>query len=86
MVLVMEKTWTPRNQGNLGELSAILWLGRIADVFVHVDDGRRWYIPACALGGHSHVSSVGRKYAEFEIEAGPPLRPAPRLLLSLLGH
>jgi hypothetical protein len=138
MLLVMEKTWTPRNQGNLGELSAILWLGQVADalfkplfehpdydlvadirgtlvrvqvktstcwrnkrwqvtlatrggnqswsglvkvldpsrcdaLFVHVGAGRRWYIPACALGGHSHVSLGGPKYAEFEIEPGPPL-------------
>jgi hypothetical protein len=144
MLLVMEKTWTPRNQGNLGELSAIEWLGAVADalyqplfedadvdfiavfaerlvrvqvktstcrrnnrwqvtlatrggnrswnglvkvldpsrcdaLFVHVGDGRRWYIPASAVGGGSHISLGGPKYAEFEIEPGKPLlsRPPP---------
>jgi hypothetical protein len=137
MLPVMEKKWTPRNQGNHGELSAILWLGEFADVvskplvensdydliadfggklervqvktsgswhknrfivalctrggnqswngvvkrldasrcdavFVHVADGRRWYIPVNALGGESGILLGGPKYAEFEIEPGRP--------------
>jgi hypothetical protein len=144
MLRVMEKTWTPRNQGNLGELSAIEWFGYHADglyqplfedsdcdfiaifgtsvvrvqvktstcwrnnrwevtlstrggnqswsglvklldpsrcdaVFVHVGDGRRWFIPASALGGGSGIVLGGPKYAEHEVETGRPLpaRPAP---------
>jgi hypothetical protein len=42
-------------------------------LFVHVGDGRRWYIPVAALGGNSQVSLGGPKYAEFEVEPGAPL-------------
>ena len=44
-------------------------------VFVHVGDGRRWFIPAAALGGSSGISLGGPKYAEYEIEPGEPLPP-----------
>ncbi len=134
----MGKKWTPRAQGNLGELSAIEWLGYHADalyqplfehpdcdfvavfgellvrvqvktstrwrnrrwevalctrggnqswngvvklldrsrcdaVFVHVGDGRRWYIPAAALGGGTGILLGGPKYSEYEVEPGRPL-------------
>jgi PD-(D/E)XK endonuclease len=130
--------WTPRRQGDIGELSAIQWLvsagaivsqplfanpdyDLIADfdgellrvqgktstcwrngryevtlatrggnqtwsglvklldasrcdaVFVHVGDGRRWYIPAEAIGGASGLLLGGPKYAGFEVEPGAPL-------------
>jgi hypothetical protein len=42
-------------------------------VFVHVGDGRRWYIPAGALGGRSTISVAASKYGEYEIEPGRPL-------------
>ena len=42
-------------------------------LFVHVGDGRRWYLPASALGGGSGLILGGPKYAEFEIESGDPL-------------
>jgi PD-(D/E)XK endonuclease len=132
--------WSPRQQGDVGELSAIAWLvgagatvsmplfhgpdydliaefdGRLERVqvktsvawhkhrfvvaictrggnqswngvikrldatrcdrlFVHVGDGRRWYIPANALGGNSAILLGGPKYAAFEIQPGEPLRP-----------
>ena len=135
--MAMTTSWTPRNQGNIGELSALEWLGQISDavfiplvehpdydvvadlhgrlqriqvktsgfwhkgrfvvslctrggnqswnriikhldatrcdaVYVHVADGRRWYIPAGALGGKSGICLGGPKYAEFEIEPGRP--------------
>ena len=135
----MELVWTPRRQGDAGELSAIQWLFQaaahiyvplfsdpdcdlIADfgdkvdrvqvktsacwaksrfvvalctrggnqswngivkrldatrcdaVFVHVGDGRRWYIPASALGGGSGIVLGGPKYAEYEVEPGQPLQ------------
>jgi hypothetical protein len=42
-------------------------------VFVHVGDGRRWYIPVSAVGGGSGILLGGPKYAEFEVERGAPL-------------
>ena len=139
MILCMELAWTPRRQGDAGELSAINWLSEagalvakplfeapdydlIADfgdridrvqvktstcwaknrfvvslctrggnqswngivkrldatrcdsLFVHVGDGRRWYIPAGALGGGSGIVLGGPKYAEYEVESGPRLQ------------
>jgi hypothetical protein len=144
MIPSMELIWTPRRQGDAGELSAINWLfsagadvyvpmftnsdvDLIADfgdrvdrvqvktstcwrngrwnvtlatrggnrswsglvkrldatrcdaLFVHVGDGRRWYIPAGALGGGSGIALGGPKYATYEVEPGRPLpaRPPP---------
>ncbi len=48
---------------------------RCDQVFIHVANGRRWYIPAHALGGRSAIVLAGPKYAEFEIERGRPLPP-----------
>ena len=42
-------------------------------LFVHVGDGRRWYIPASQVGGGSGIMLGGPKYAEFEVERGEPL-------------
>ena len=42
-------------------------------LFVHVGDGRRWFIPASALSAGSHISLGGPKYADFEIEPGDPI-------------
>jgi hypothetical protein len=135
----MDAAWTPRRQGDFGELSAINWLttegafvfiplfshpdydviadfgsgglvrvqvktsgqwqrnrfivslctrggnqswngivkrmdaSRCDHVFIHVSDGRRWYIPASDLGGTTSIALGGPKYAEFEVERGPPL-------------
>jgi PD-(D/E)XK endonuclease len=41
-------------------------------LFVHVGDGRRWFIPSDALGGRSSIALGGPKYAEFEVERGQP--------------
>jgi hypothetical protein len=46
-------------------------------VFVHVGDGRRWYIPAIALGGGSGIVLGGPKYEEYEVESGEPLQARP---------
>jgi hypothetical protein len=143
----MDDVWTPRRQGDLGELSAINWLTEagaqvlvplfshpdydvIADfgrdglvrvqvktssqwqrsrfiaslctrggnqswnrivkrmdpsrcdrVFIHVADGRRWYIPSAELGGGTSICLGGPKYAEFEVESGSrlPARGPPDL-------
>ena len=136
----MKEAWTPRKQGDAGELSAIQWLisqgaavylpfghspdvDLVADldgalrrvqvktstfsrgkgrfevalrtsggnqswsrivkrldasrcdfVFVHVRDGRRWFIPVAALGGSSAIVVGCPRYAEFEVEPGDPLQ------------
>jgi PD-(D/E)XK endonuclease len=48
---------------------------RCDHLFVHVGDGRRWFIPAAALGGGSGIVLGGPKYAEYEVEPGEPLPP-----------
>ena len=42
-------------------------------LFVVVGDGRRWFIPSRSLDGSSQIVLGGTKYAEFEVEPGPPL-------------
>lgn len=42
-------------------------------LFVHVGDGRRWFIPTDALECSRAVTLGGVKYSEFEIERGLPL-------------
>ncbi len=46
---------------------------RIDYLFVHVADGRCWFIPAHAVGGGNSILLGGPKYASFEVEAGQPL-------------
>ena len=46
---------------------------RCDSLFIHVGDGRRWFIPVDAIGGGSGVVLGGPKYAEFEVERGEPL-------------
>jgi hypothetical protein len=43
-------------------------------LFVHVGDGRRWFIPSAAVEGRTGLSLGGSKYSEFEVEAGRPLK------------
>ncbi len=42
-------------------------------LFVHVNDGRRWFIPAIAVGGGSGILLGGPKYQQYEVESGRPL-------------
>ena len=42
-------------------------------LFVHVGDGRRWFIPSGRVEGGSLIRLGGPKYAEFEVEPGRPL-------------
>ncbi len=37
-------------------------------LFVHVGDGRRWFIPAAAIGGGTRIVLGGPKYAGFEVD------------------
>src|SRR3954463_2838393 len=34
-------------------------------LFVHVGDGRRWFIPSGAIDGRSGITLAGTKYAEY---------------------
>ncbi len=58
-------------------LVKVLDLARCDPLFVHVGDGRRWYIPAAALEASSGLSLGGPKYAEYEVESGAPLPARP---------
>ena len=40
-------------------------------LFVVVDDGRRWLIPAADVGGSSGIRLGGPRYADFEIDPEP---------------
>lgn len=53
-------------------------------LFVHVGDGRRWFIPTRRLESRAGLNLGGQKYSEFEIEPGRPLAPkqAPPVLES----
>jgi hypothetical protein len=42
-------------------------------LFVLVGDGRRWFIPAQAVGGSTGLKLGGPKYSEFEVDRGRPL-------------
>jgi hypothetical protein len=42
-------------------------------LFVHVGDGRRWFIPAEAVEGGSGLLLGGPKYQAYEVEPGRPL-------------
>ena len=42
-------------------------------LFVVVADGRRWLIPASAIGGGTEVNLGGPKYARYEVAPGPPM-------------
>ncbi len=46
-------------------------------LFVHVGDGRRWYIPARHIGGGSGILLRGPKYAAFAVDSGDPLQARP---------
>ena len=62
---------------------------RCERLFVHVGDGRRWFIPVAAVGGGSGINLGGPKYAEFEVDPGDPLQSRPRIALESrrpIGH
>src|SRR3954449_1604925 len=42
-------------------------------VFVHAGDGSRWFLPTDVLDGGRVVTLGGPKYAEYEVEPGPPI-------------
>jgi bifunctional DNA-binding transcriptional regulator/antitoxin component of YhaV-PrlF toxin-antitoxin module len=42
-------------------------------LFVHVGDGRRWFIPSAELSCRAGLTLGGSKYSEFEVESGRPI-------------
>ena len=52
---------------------------RCDELFAVVADGRRWRIPAGAVLGATAISLGGRRYAEYEVQPGPPLIAVPAL-------
>jgi Holliday junction resolvase-like predicted endonuclease len=50
--------------------------GRADFLFVLVADGRRWFIPASAVGGGTVIHVGSTKYGEFEVDRGAPLASA----------
>jgi hypothetical protein len=60
-------------------ISKRLDASRCDTLFVHLGDGRRWYIPAADLGGCSAIMVGGPKYAQYEVESGRPLPPRPTI-------
>jgi Holliday junction resolvase-like predicted endonuclease len=42
-------------------------------LFVHVGDGRRWFIPSAAIDGRTTLVLGGPKYAQYEVEPGRSL-------------
>jgi hypothetical protein len=47
-------------------------------LFVHVGDGRRWFIPAARVAAGNGILLGGPKYSDYEVEPGPPLRKLTR--------
>ncbi|HEY1540088.1 MAG TPA: group I intron-associated PD-(D/E)XK endonuclease [Solirubrobacteraceae bacterium] len=50
-------------------------------LFVHVGNGRRWFMPSSAVDGTAHIAVGGPKYADYEVEPGDTLEvmAAPRI-------
>ena len=48
---------------------------RCVYLFVHVGDGRRWFIPSGGIDSRTGLTLGGPKYSEFEVEIGRPLQP-----------
>jgi hypothetical protein len=46
---------------------------RCDSMFVLTGDGRQWFIPTEAIEGTTALNLGGPKYAEFEVEPGPPI-------------
>jgi hypothetical protein len=42
-------------------------------LFVHVGDGRRWFIPSGAIDARTGMVLGGPKYSEYEVQRGQPL-------------
>ena len=55
-------------------LTKLLDTTRFDYLFVHVGDGRRWFIPAADVDARHGMRLGGPKYARFEIEPWMPLQ------------
>jgi hypothetical protein len=54
-------------------------------LFVHVGDGRRWFIPSASVDGGSSIRLGGPKYAAYEVEPDDPLAVIAEARLSTLA-
>jgi hypothetical protein len=48
-------------------------------LFVHVADGRRWFVPSWHIGAGTAILLGGPKYAPYEVERGRPFRTSVHL-------
>ena len=48
---------------------------RVDYLFALTGEGRRWMIPASALEARNGLTLGGPKYAEYEVDPAPPIRP-----------
>ena len=55
-------------------------------LFVHVADGRRWFIPSSAVEGGSAIALGGPKYAAYEVEPDRPLSVLAERRIARLPH
>ena len=46
---------------------------RCDHLFAVAGSGRRWFIPSSVVGGERGIMLGGPKYAQYEVEQGPPL-------------
>lgn len=85
-IRVEVKTCLRRGTGNWAVMIATMggnqsWTGTVKTfertrceyLFIHVGDGRRWFIPTEHLQAKRNIRLGGEKYSEFEIEPGRPL-------------
>lgn len=56
-----------------GDLVKRFSADRCDDLYVHTACGRRWFIPAERVEAGSGLCLGGPKYAEYEVDPGPPL-------------
>ena len=55
-------------------ISKLFCASRCDFLFVHVGDGRRWFIPAASVDGGSGILLGGPKYEAYEVGADLPLK------------
>ncbi len=53
---------------------------RCDELFVVTVSGQRWRIPSAKVEAQTAIVLGGTKYAEFEVDAGPPLEAAQQLI------
>ena len=54
-------------------------------LFIHVGDGRRWFIPSSAVESSTYVRLGGPKYEHYEVDPDLPLADIARLRIGTLA-